>query len=164
MEIWKDIPNYEGVYQVSNCGNVKSLARKRHNQYSCFNVDESILTQNTHRCGYLWVGLSREGKRKSFYVHRLVMLAFDKHSNLQVDHKDGNKQNNNLENLRYVSNRENCISHHKKANTFKGYTFDKRKNKYAAQIYHNKKHIFLGYFDNPEQALQAYQNKLQTII
>lgn len=163
MEIWKDIPNYEGRYQVSNLGNVKSLSRKKFNGYSMIDVKEKILTLNNHRDGYLCINLSANNKRKHFFIHRLVMLAFNGESDLQVDHINGNKKDNTLLNLQYVTNRENCTLHQINKGAFKGFSFDKRRNKYVAQIYHNKKHIFLGYFNNSELAKQAYFKYLNTI-
>ena len=163
MEIWKDIPNYEGMYQVSNFGNVKSLARKKLIGNRLIDVDEKILIPIEHRCGYYWVNLSIKNKRKCFYIHRLVMLCFIGESKLQVDHINGNKKDNNIENLRYLTNRENCTAHQIKKQNFKGFTFDKRRNKYIAQIYHNRKHIFLGYYNDSESAKQAYFKYLNTI-
>jgi hypothetical protein len=163
-EIWKDIPNFEGMYQVSNLGMVKSLERTKFNCYSQIKVNERILTCNVHRCGYLWIGLSKDNKRTRFYVHRLVMYVFTGKSDLQVDHINGDKKDNRLINLRYVTNRENCTNYHKNKNTFKGYSYDKRKGKYVAQIYHNKKHKFLGHFNTPEEAKTAYLNFLNTIL
>jgi|688.fasta_scaffold437776_2 hypothetical protein len=163
MEIWKDIPNYEGKYQVNNFGAVKSLARKKFNGYAMIDVSEKILTLNNHRDGYLWINLSANNKRKHFFIHRLVMLAFIGESKLQVDHINGNKKDNNLSNLQYVTNRENCTLYQISKGNFKGYSYDKKRNKYVSQIYHNKKHIFLGYYDNSELAQQAYLKYLTTI-
>ena len=98
-EIWKDIKNYEGLYQVSNLGNVKSL------NYS-HTGKEQILKPPTTKAGYLRVYLYKEGKkRKRFLVHRLVAMAFlDNSDNLpQVNHKDENKKNNCVENLEWCT-------------------------------------------------------------
>ena len=97
MEIWKEVPNYEGVYQISNLGRVKSLKLGR----------EKILKPKEHRNGYTQVYLWEEGKSKLFFVHRLIMLAFVGKSDLQVNHKNGIKADNRLENLEYCTASEN---------------------------------------------------------
>jgi len=96
-EIWKDIPNYEGVYQVSNIGRVKSLK----------SGEEKLLKPQKHRDGYMQVGLYKEGVGKLFKVHRLVMLAFVSESDLQVNHINGIKTDNHLENLEYCTGSQN---------------------------------------------------------
>lgn len=98
-EIWKDIPNYEGLYQASNLGRIKSLPRK-------YKPNESILKPQK-RNGYLKVELCKQD-RKQYSVHRLIMMTFFGNSKLNVNHIDGNKHNNNLENLEYCTQRENC--------------------------------------------------------
>jgi hypothetical protein len=97
MEIWKDIENYESYYEVSNLGRIKS---KR----SCI-IMKNILNNN----GYLMCTLSAPGKRKKFSVHRLVAAAFIKNDldKKQVNHIDGNKLNNIIINLEWVTPKEN---------------------------------------------------------
>lgn len=106
MEIWKDILNYEGLYQVSNYGNIKSLNRINRNGKT---VHEKILSQAKGTSGYLQVNLSKDNEAKIFQVHRLVAVAFiDNPDNKpQVDHIDNNKHNNHVENLRWVTGKEN---------------------------------------------------------
>jgi len=96
-EIWKDIPNYEGLYQMSNLGRVKSLK---------FGKEKIIKPQENSR-GYIQVGLCKEGERKFFKVHRLVMLLFVGASDLQVNHINGIKTDNRLENLEYCTGSQN---------------------------------------------------------
>lgn len=98
-EIWKDIENYYGLYQVSNMGNVKSL-NYNHTK------EEKILRLGVDRNGYLIVNLYKNGKCKSLRVHRLVLRTFNPVENmdkLDVNHKDENKQNNCLSNLEWCS-------------------------------------------------------------
>ena len=103
-EIWKDIEGYEGLYQVSNLGRVKSLEKIRGVQFQ----KEKILIPQTIKGGYLRIGLSKNGKSTKFLIHRLVAEAFiPKH--FTVNHKDGNKTNNSLDNLEWVSQKENNI-------------------------------------------------------
>ena len=106
MEIWKDIKNYEGRYQISNYGKVKSLARWIGNQRY---VKEKILVLNKDRKGYLRVGLSKNGKCLTRRIHRLVAQAFIPNPlNLpQVNHLDGRKNNNYVNNLEWVNSQTN---------------------------------------------------------
>jgi len=99
MEIWKDVIGYEGIYQVSNFGRVKSLI------YS-----KKILKNNNCTNGYLFVNLFKDKKIKTALIHRIVYEAFTGvRSNrfYVIDHIDNDKTNNNLENLQFISQREN---------------------------------------------------------
>ena len=100
-EIFKDIENYEGLYQVSNLGNIKSLHCNKER------IMKPTIRSNNYQ--YYFVGLLKNGKRKYFAVHRLVAMAFIPNPNNyeQVDHLDGNKLNNNVDNLEWVSPKEN---------------------------------------------------------
>lgn len=103
IEIWKDIPGYEGLYQISNYGNVRSMNYNK----KVGNIKE--LKPNTTRDGYLEVHISKDSKRRYFLIHRLVAQAFiDNPDNKpQVNHIDGDKSNNNVSNLEWVTNGEN---------------------------------------------------------
>lgn len=101
-EIWKDIKGYEGLYQISNLGNVKSLNYR--------NTDEEkILKQIKHSKGYLQVGLCKNGKTKKYTTHRLVAEHFIPNPNNlpQIDHINTNKTDNRVENLRWCTIKEN---------------------------------------------------------
>lgn len=105
MEKWKEIPGYESRYLISNTGAVKSLVYF-HNGKTVTNK-ERILRQVNNR-GYLRVALTDfTGIVKHHCVHRLVLSAFKGSSTLSVNHIDGNKQNNNLSNLEWVTHSEN---------------------------------------------------------
>lgn len=112
MEIWKDIENYEGMYQVSNEGNVKSLAREIEWRGSIRHQPERLLKPRTDRHGYLCVILCKDNNRKALLVHRLVANAFiDNPDNLpQVNHKNEDKTNNRVENLEWCTCKQN-INH-----------------------------------------------------
>lgn len=111
-EIWKDIEGFEGMYQVSNMGNVKSLKRTIWNSgKGCYRtVHERILKANKNNDGYLQVQLHQDGKRERYLVHRLVATAFlPNPDNLpQVNHIDENKENNCMDNLEWVTCKENA--------------------------------------------------------
>lgn len=113
-EIWKDIPGYEGKYQVSNLGNVKSLSRTIYSANQSgpiiFQTKERILSPGKHdKCGHLSVVLNNP--RKSYLVHKLVMLAFigTPPPGKVVCHNNGDATDNRLENLRYDTQTENVL-------------------------------------------------------
>ena len=102
MEIWKDIKGFEGLYQISDLGNVKSLNYKR-------TKTEKILIPKKHNKGYLQVQLKNKDTNKTFTIHRLVAETFIPNPNNYpcVNHKDENKQNNNVGNLEWVTYKGN---------------------------------------------------------
>ncbi len=107
-ETWKDIKGYEGLYQISNGGKVRSLIF-RNNKTQIKRTKELTLTDNGN--GYLIVGLSKNGKKKNHYIHRLVAECFvSKKSDTNiVNHKDYNCKNNNADNLEWCTQKENVI-------------------------------------------------------
>jgi hypothetical protein len=111
-EQFKDIKGYEGSYQVSNYGKIKSFKR---------NPAGDILKLKKNRLGYMEVSLNDSGKARTFLVHRLVASAFiDKiEGKPDVNHIDGDKSNNNVENLEWCTKSEN--SRHAYNNNIKGF-------------------------------------------
>lgn len=107
-EDWRAIKGYNGKYFISNKGRVKSLKRGA----------PHILAQQINNSGYLRVSLSQVGEAKYFSVHRLVAIYFvpndDPLEKNTVDHIDGNKQNNNAENLRWLSLSDNVKAYYNK--------------------------------------------------
>lgn len=103
-EIWKPIKNYEGLYEISNFGNVRRL-RFINGKHNFEHTKMCKLTLNTY--GYITVNLCKNGKANTKRVHRLVAETFLGESKLQVDHIDGNKSNNRIDNLEYVTPKEN---------------------------------------------------------
>ena len=109
-EIWKDVKGYEGKYQVSNLGRVKSLDRVvNHNGSKTRTFPEKILKPNKVAFDYLQVTLYKNGKRKCKYIHNLVMESFvgEKLEGYEVNHIDEDKSNNKLTNLEYLTRKEN---------------------------------------------------------
>lgn len=106
VEVWKDIKDYEGFYQGSNWGRVKSLER-----IDCIghHRKERILKPKKDKYGYLQVNLWKNGKKKTFTVHRLVTEAFIPNPNNLpcINHKDECKTNNNVNNLEWCDNKYN---------------------------------------------------------
>lgn len=99
-EIWKDVVGYEGLYQVSNLGRVKSVKH----------LKERILRTPCNNMGYYYVDLYSSGVKKRFLVHRLVAFSFLKKIDGKeyIDHIDGNPKNNSIDNLRWCTHIENC--------------------------------------------------------
>lgn len=102
-EIWKSIPGYELLYKVSNLGRVKRVL-------TSFGLEcNLVLTQSTRGRDFKYrsVSLCKNGQVRTFYVHRLVLLAFRGPSDLQTDHINNDPSDNRLRNLRYVTPSEN---------------------------------------------------------
>lgn len=163
LEIWKDIPGYEGLYQVSDLGNIKSLGRRVLKSNGIYeNKSSLILKQSDNGRGYKNVRLSDiNGKPKSHYVHRIVALTFIGECEGVVDHIDGIRSNNKLSNLRYLSPRDNTsINKRNKTSKYTGVHLCKRSNKWRACIRIMQKKYPLGNFSCENQAGKAYQQAL----
>ncbi len=108
-EIWKDIEGYEGLYQVSNLGRVKSLERYQQNHSKLQKVEEKIKIIHIKSNGYQFVQLYKNNIMKNLHIHRLVAQAFipNPDNKPQINHIDGNKLNNNVTNLEWCTNSEN---------------------------------------------------------
>lgn len=109
-EIWKDIPDYEGLYQASNMGRIKRLSgwvRVRGGGLRM--VGERILNLPTQRYGYLLVGLSKDGRQKMQIAHRVIAQTWIPNPNNypQINHINGNKRDNRVENLEWCDNSMN---------------------------------------------------------
>lgn len=103
MEIWKPVVGYEGCYEVSDAGNVRSVRRKNCYGRTCGGID--MHTHVNSKTGYVQVGLCKNGTRKLWSVHRLVALAFVPavQGADTVNHKNEDKQDNSADNLEWVS-------------------------------------------------------------
>ena len=103
MEIWKDIQGYDGLYQVSNLGKIRSLDRVTRNGKSIKGIDRSIYVNK--RNGYSYINLSKDGKSKNVLLHRIVATAFIENpfGYETVNHKNENKQDNRVENLEWMT-------------------------------------------------------------
>ena len=102
-EEWRDVIGYNGLYQISSYGRVKSLR----NKYGTYR--EKILKQLLNKFGYLQVNLNKEGKMKTFYVHRLVAQVFidNPNNHPQVNHKNEDKTDNCVDNLEWCTQKYN---------------------------------------------------------
>lgn len=115
-ETWKDIKGYEGLYQVSNLGRVKSLSRMVEHRGRLISVSEKILKQSKNHQGYHRAILSKNGNTKTVTVHKEVARSFLNHEtegwHKVVDHIDADKSNNCLSNLQIISQKENVQKHY----------------------------------------------------
>lgn len=167
-EIYKDIPGWEGLYQVSNQGNVKSLERTVKHGDNFARIKCKILKLQIAKDGYFVVRLCKNRSGKTHKVHQLIAMAFLGHKpcgyKLVVDHIDNNPFNNHLSNLQIITARENLSKDKRGASKYTGVSWCKIKNKWKSAIQINGKGISLGYFTTEKEAAEAYNNRLKTTI
>lgn len=169
QEVWKDIPDYEGLYQVSDLGNVKSLARICIGGNGAINnKKERILKASVNSRGYLYVILYKNGKTKINTIHRIVWETFNNPTNLYIDHViEGNKLDNRLCNLQAITQRENLSKSFltkRKTSQYTGVSWSKVGKKWVSQILLNGKVKHLGLFKSEIDAANAYNDyKLKNV-
>lgn len=153
-EEWKDIPNYEGKYQISNFGRVKSI------------LSNIYLKHCINSAGYYQVTLCLNGKKFNHTIHKLIAesFLFKKSNDLVVDHINNIKTDNRIENLQFVTQRINVTKDKKNTvSKYVGVTFEKKTNKWRSRIRINKKNIHLGYFNDEYEAHLRYLQELESI-
>lgn len=166
-EIWKDIKGYEGLYQVSSLGNIRSLNYNNQNRVQ-------ILKTAKQKNGYLVVGLSKNGNTKCARVHRLVAKEFidNPYGKESVNHINGNKADNRVENLEWCTQTEN-MQHAKRTGLWKIEGKDNYKSKKIIQMDLNGKIIksfdcireagrFLGRENKASQIMEVCKGKRNT--
>lgn len=170
QEEWRDVVGYEGLYQVSNLGRIKILSRiAKRSDGKKQSVHEKIAKQQLSTSGYPSVTLLKNGRYTSLSVHSLMAQAFLNHTTLKgfvIDHIDGNRTNNTLNNLEIITHRENVSKGFKNFNKTSRYTgvyLDRKNKKYKSFIRVNGKKLYLGSFNCETKAYLAYQNKLKEI-
>ena len=113
MEIWHPCAGYETHYEVSNLGNVRSIERMVNNRVNTGlrKSPQKLLKQGKSKSGYLIVSFCIDGVKSNQTVHRLVARAFisNESNKPQVNHKDGNKHNNHIDNLEWMTRSENGL-------------------------------------------------------
>jgi NUMOD4 motif. len=109
IEQWRDIPGYEGSYQISSVGKIKSLGRSKRDGRNGFHLTKDTIKNPVKRGQYLAIALSKNGHKKTFNIHALVMTCFigERQKGKEVCHNNGNPHDNRLENLRYGTKAEN---------------------------------------------------------
>jgi hypothetical protein len=161
MEIWKDIKNFEGRYQVSNTGKVRSLDRVivcSNHKERCFKG--CILSTTNKKSKYKSITLTEPGYRRTNFCHVLVASHFidDIPKGMSVNHKDSNTLNNHVDNLEIVSIRDNTRHAMNKKDTSSrhiGVYWDKKPRKWKASIHINGSGKNLGRFKHEEDAKKA---------
>lgn len=172
-EVWRDVPEYEGYYQVSNMGNVRSLDRTivRSDGQERF-YKGKIFNDSINKDGYRYFTLSNKGVGKTLRASQLVAIAFLGHnpngSTVIVDHKNGKRTDDRVENLQIVSHRENlteCYRVDKNSFTSKyvGVTYSKADKKWQSSITVDGKYIYLGKYVSELEASNIYQEVLNKI-
>lgn len=156
MEQYKIINNFDD-YEISNLRNVRNVKTGR------------ILKQSTDKRGYNKIGLWKNTKQTTLYLHRLLADAFILNPNNKplIDHINGNKTDNSIENLRWCTVSENMHNRTINGNNTsgcKGVCFSKRTKKWLAQIKLNNKTISIGYYDKLEDAVLARKTKASQIF
>jgi hypothetical protein len=168
-EIWKAVKGYEQSYEVSSHGRVRSVERivERING-SKLPIRERILKAVINSDGYLQVVLSNNGKVKAKRIHQLVAESFLNHTacgmKLVVNHINFNRQDNRVENLEIVTNRENTNQKHLNSSSdYVGVYWEKLAKKWRARIVVNGQQKHLGYFTDEYKAHLAYQAALSQL-
>lgn len=109
-EVWRDIPDYEGLYKVSNLGRVKGVERTVRGPKNSYRVrPEMVMRTRPHKGGYRHIILSKEDKKQGFLVHSLVCMAFKgpRPFGKHASHKNGKPADNRTQNLRWATPKEN---------------------------------------------------------
>jgi hypothetical protein len=163
-EEFRDIPGYEGLYQASDLGRIKSLGRIVISTLGKKDSKKSkILKQFNNGRDYLCVQLYNN-INKRLYVHRLVALTFIGNQDILVDHKNAIRLDNRLSNLRYLTQRLNCHNQINRKNVyskFPGVSLNsKGTKKWRAVINIQGIKYYIGSYYNEEEASKAYQNAI----
>lgn len=160
-ENWKPVPSYKGIYEVSDEGQVRSIPRidsmGRPKEYK-------ILKQQLNRYGYFCVSLYKHGKTENKTVHRLVASVYlsDYSELIQVDHRDGDRSNSSLYNLRMSTqtyNNANARKLKKTSSKYKGVFWHRRDKKWISRINKDGKSYKCGRYDSEKKAAEAYDKK-----
>lgn len=162
-EEFRDVKGYEGHYQISNFGNVKS--------YHTNKPTGRILKPATNSVGYLFVVLYDNNRRRTYGIHQLIAMAFlghnpDGHKKV-INHIDGNRKNNSIDNLEVTTHRDNLSKYRydKKnlSSIYTGVSWVNAQKKWKASIRINYKSTHLGFFEKEHDAHIAYETALKNI-
>lgn len=159
-EIWKPVPGYEGIYEVSSHGRVKTFSKHSKAGYGGI---RKLTPPKFNQCRYLRVLLTKDSKPIMFYVHQLVAMAFLGHKRSGyksiVDHIDNNCLNNYVENLQIISQRENSCKDMRNKTGYKCVT--KVPGGYRAVTKIDGKMVYCGYAKTAKAAHRKYLNVMR---
>jgi hypothetical protein len=155
------VPGYENLYSISKCGQIWSHKRKVANKHGLMTIGGCFLKGTLNkREGRIFFNLRKDGKRTTFQVARWLLLTFrEGFGGGDVDHIDRNRLNNDLDNLREVTKRENTLNSGIQSNNtsgFRGVCWRRDRQKWAARIGNEGKNLRLGLFNSKEEAARAY--------
>ena len=152
QEIWKDIPEYKGKYQISNLGNIRYVGKTK------------LIKQQINKDGYFIVSLRIGKTKKTYRVHRLVAQVFIPNllNKPQINHKDGIKTNNCVDNLEWVDAKEN-IEHAYKIGIYNPYQHSMAMNKYKKKVIKIKDGIIVAQYDSLSMASKQNNVSKQSI-
>ena len=166
IEEFRDIVGYEGLYQISNFGRVKSLSRYVKCRYGSFRLlKEIILIPRLNDRGYLYINLYKNHIKKTHKIHQLVVKRFICEYNIKThvaEHKDNNRLNNKLTNLRIVSQRDNMNNLINQSKYGSG-VVKTINSKFISRIEINGKRVHLGIYVDNTKASQKYLEVKQQI-
>lgn len=136
--MWVDVKGYESEYQISDEGHVRS-------KYNDYTLKKGFTNNN----GYLMIDLYKDGKRKKYLMHRLVAQTFipNPENKPEIDHIDGNRQNNAVENLRWCTRKENCNNHitlKRRSESLTGRQLSEETKKKMSEVRKGEKNGFYG--------------------
>lgn len=161
--IWRDVVGYEGLYQVSDTGQVRSLDRLKTDGRK---IKQKILKQCQNNSGHLHVGLTKNGRSLTKKVHKLVAEAFlgPYPNGHEVCHGPNGKTDNSIKNLSYGTRRRNgCIDLNRDnlfSSKYPGVHWHKRDQVWESQIWWDNKSHYLGRFTSELEAAKAYTDFL----
>ena len=146
----KWIENYENIYKIYKNGDIESCKFKK----------KKILKPRIDN-GYLRIGLCKKGQQKGFLIHRLIGIHFipNPENKPNIDHIDGDKLNNSISNLRWVSHQENNLNTKNRGKYKRGVSFIKTTKKFSSRIKINGKLKHIGYYKTEDEAHQSFRLK-----
>jgi len=167
IEVWKHIPGYEGIYQCSNLGRIRGVDRLDCRNRECKGV---IMKQTVGNVGYKTVYLWNNGKKKTIRTHQVVAMSFLNHTqcrySLVVNHKNGNRLDNNVENLevvtaRYNSQHSSQMRVDSKSSIYTGVVYREKHNIYQVTVTINSKHVYIGVYSTDVEANNMYLSAIE---
>ena len=148
----KPVPGFDNYFATRD-GRIFSTSKGRVREIAKSSYDKD---------GYLKATLAKDKRSICLRKHRVVALTFIGYSDLMINHKNGNKSDNRVENLEYVDERENQSHWRKDKGYGVGVCFDRKSQKWRAYYQQDHKWVHLGFFNKKEEAKEAYLKKLES--